>query len=429
MKSHLATFRVDVTVPLGHGLCGGWIKPAAKIDTPLYCLGMILMGEEAPVVLATVDWTGVCNDAHTRFVAAIAKAAHTTPERVALHSVHQHNAPFVDITGQQLIATQKDLPACCDLEWFQGVQKKVAGAIGIALKSTQPVSHIQYGQARVEKVASNRRILDKEGKLIGWRGSSCKDAKLREMPEGLVDPWLKTISFLNGETKMVTLQWYATHPMSYYGDGVVNYDFAGMAREKRTQETECAHIYFTGCAGNIAAGKYNDGAPERRAELAERLFQAMRAAEQVDKTEALEKWEWRSLPVHLPPRTGHDEASLLKTLADAKQTHSVRARAALQLSYLKRCQAKVPIILNGMVLNRDHRIIHLPGECFLEYQIYARSQLPDSFVCVAAYGDGGPWYIPTAEAYPQGGYEPSAAFVDPGSEKILQEGIKHFLRG
>ena len=44
-------------------------------------------------------------------------------------------------------------------------------------------------------------------------------------------------------------------------------------------------------------------------------------------------------------------------------------------------------------------ILHLPGELFVEYQLAAQKLRPDSFVCVAAYGDYGPGYIGTAEAY------------------------------
>src|SRR5690606_21450902 len=32
---HLGTFRFDVTLPMGHSLCGGWIKPFVAVDDPL----------------------------------------------------------------------------------------------------------------------------------------------------------------------------------------------------------------------------------------------------------------------------------------------------------------------------------------------------------------------------------------------------------
>src|SRR4051812_30835168 len=94
---HLATFSCEVTPPLGHPLCGGWIEPARDVDDPLYARGIILLGHEAPVVLCAVDWTGLRNDANRLWAEALAKATHTTAERVSIHCVHPHNAPFADV--------------------------------------------------------------------------------------------------------------------------------------------------------------------------------------------------------------------------------------------------------------------------------------------------------------------------------------------
>src|SRR4029079_123166 len=90
----LAPFSIDVSPPIGHPLCGGWIEPARAIDDPLRAVGAVLLGPTAPVVLCAVDWCGLRNDAHRQWVAAVARAAHTTPERVAVQCVHPHNAPF-----------------------------------------------------------------------------------------------------------------------------------------------------------------------------------------------------------------------------------------------------------------------------------------------------------------------------------------------
>ena len=45
---------------------------------------------------------------------------------------------------------------------------------------------------------------------------------------------LKTVSFWNGDAKLAALHYYATHPMSYYGDGLVTSDFVGLARAARS---------------------------------------------------------------------------------------------------------------------------------------------------------------------------------------------------
>jgi hypothetical protein len=105
--------------------------------------------------------------------------------------------------------------------------------------------------------------------------SHCKDPKMQAAPEGLIDPWLRTITFLGDDKPLVQMHYYASHPQSYYGDGRVTYDFPGIARERMQKETGVFQLYFTGCAGNIAAGKYNDGSHENRKVLADRMYAAM----------------------------------------------------------------------------------------------------------------------------------------------------------
>jgi len=100
---HLAGFRCDVTPPPGHPLCGGWIEPERAVDDPLRAVGVVLLGPAAPVVLCAVDWCGVRNDAHLAWRRALAEAAHPPPERVAVHCVHPHNAPFADTEAERLL--------------------------------------------------------------------------------------------------------------------------------------------------------------------------------------------------------------------------------------------------------------------------------------------------------------------------------------
>jgi hypothetical protein len=71
--------------------------------------------------------------------------------------------------------------------------------------------------------------------------------------------------------------------------------------------------------------------------------------------------------------------------------------------------------------------LSLPGECFVEYQLRAQNIAPKRFVATAAYGDGGPWYIPTREEYASGGYEVSVAFCDPGVDNLISQALHKLL--
>ena len=56
-----------------------------------------------------------------------------------------------------------------------------------------------------------------------------------------------------------------------------------------------------GAAGNVTAGKYNDGDPKNRAVLRDRIHAAMAAAWKRTQRHEVKGWEWRVEPVTLPP--------------------------------------------------------------------------------------------------------------------------------
>jgi len=425
----IATFKFDVTPPIGHGCCGGWITPIQVVDDPMEALGYVLLGAGEPIVICAVDWTGLLNEAHVAWRTALAEAAGTTPDRVAVHCVHQHNAPFACIEAQKIVAAQGDLPAMLDLAFFDDCLIKAKAAVTLALKTAQPVTHIAHGEGKVEKVAGNRRLFGPDGKLLAMRGSASTDPKLKELPEGLIDPNLKTVAFYNGEKKLAACHYYACHPMSYYGDGRATADFCGLARRKRQQdEPECLHIYFNGCGGNIAAGKYNDGAKTTRPILTQRIYDGIVLSEQNLKPQPVESLRWSTQDI-LPetdPKWNAD--TILAQIADKNQAVANRNRPAYIVSWIKRCEKRIPITLSGLHIN-DVSLVHFPAESFIEYQLRAQEMTPDRFVACAAYGDGGPWYIPTNESYPQGGYEVSVAWCGPGIDDVMTEGVRKVLVG
>ncbi|MBM3889921.1 MAG: hypothetical protein FJ388_12465, partial [Verrucomicrobia bacterium] len=57
----------------------------------------------------------------------------------------------------------------------------------------------------------------------------------------------------------------------------------------------------------------------------------------------------------------------------------------------------------------------------------AQQMQPRRFVATAAYGDGGPWYIPVKQEYPKGGYEVSVANCSEAVDDILTRGMRDVL--
>lgn len=426
---HLARFKVEATPPTGHSLCGGWIQPVVGVDDPLWLRGVVLQGAGLPIVLAALDWTGVLNESHRVWTERLAEAAHTTPDRVALHCVHQHNAPFIDREGNRLLRRADARTLLYDEAFEAGLLDRAAAAVRQALDEAQPVDRVEAGRGIVRDVACARRVIGDDGKILYTRTSSTRDPAARAAPVGTIDPELRTVGFYQGDRPLARLYYYTTHPMSYYGDGRVSADFVGLARDRRERdEPGTLHIYFTGCAGNITAGKFNDGSHENRPVLAGRVHAGMIAAEEeaAERRGPLEAIAWRTLPIRFPVREDLDPARLEAIVADGAASVVDRNRSAMTCGWLRRVATGRPILLGRLDIG-PISILHLPAETFVEYQLAAQSLVPDRFLAVAAYGDGGPWYIPLDRSYAEGGYEPSVSWVSPQTEPLYRASLAKLL--
>ena len=103
----------------------------------------------------------------------------------------------------------------------------------------------------------------------------------------------------------------------------------------------------------------------------------------------------------LPPPRDHLRAEdIARQISDRSRSVVDRNRPAYALAWLRRYEQRLPLVLSGLHVN-DISLLHWPAESFIEYQLRAQASAPNRFVACAAYGDGGPWYIPTGEAYPR----------------------------
>ena len=428
----IATFDVDATPPIGSYMAYQQVVNIWEMG--LRARGVVLLGAGQPVVLLAVDWIGISNESQDVFRNHLAQAAGTVPERVAVHTVHQHDAPRCDFTTE-MILKNAGLPLVgFESTFTREVVSRLGDAVKQSLQKTQPVTHIGLGKAEVSGVASNRRIMGDDGRVRAGRMSSAKNAELRAEPEGVIDPVISLVSFWNNDTPVAILSYYAVHPQSYYLTSIPNPDFPGVARFLRQLELpDAMHIYFTGAAGNVAAGKYNDGSKENRLILAGRLADGMKRAWEETKKEPVtaNDIKWEVEPVTLPLSS---EVEKLKTDTKKKLTDTaflmtkpwnIKAR---RLALLQRSQEGRKIDVSCLSVGKA-RILHLPGELFVEYQLAAKKMRPDLFVTMAAYGDCSMGYIGTEISYSQGGYEVGASSVSPEVEKVLMGAIMKLLGG
>ncbi|OHB65811.1 MAG: hypothetical protein A2V70_07190 [Planctomycetes bacterium RBG_13_63_9] len=420
----MATFCCDVTPPLGEAIYSSY-QPLATVEHPLLAKGIVLDDGRHRYVLCAVDWCELCNSTYALFRRRLAEAAATDVSLVAIQTVHQHTAPMGDADAFRLVDETENPPPHVPAKFFEETADRVAAAAKESLGRLQAFDHIATGEAKVDRVASSRRVPGEDGKIrVRW--SACLDPALRAEPEGFIDPILKTITLARGDEPLVRLHYYATHPQSFYGDPRASYDFPGIARQRLEEEEKVFQIYFTGCAGDVTAGKYNDRSRQARDELAQRLYDGMKASIAATRLAPVGAFQWRTVPLTLSLRedAGYTLAENLARMADPKAAALARLEAAMAVAFIRRSDR--PIELSCLRIG-ETQVLHLPGEAMIEFQRFAQQLKPKQFVAVAAYGDCGPAYICTQRAYDEGGYEPGASRVMPDSEAKLKAAIRQLL--
>ncbi len=449
----IGVFHADATPPLGTPVA---YALARKIEDPLSARGIVLSGVGKPIVLCAVDWINISNGGHDAWREALAQAVGTSTDRVTVHVLHQHDGVRCDFSTEELLAPHGLSGKRFNIPFVRKAIADAASAAKAALATSQPVTHLGVGMAKVEKVASNRRILGPDGRVMiarsssyripepilsklnaeakrqGYEQSAARVEEALAAPEGVIDPWLKMLTFFDGDRPLASLSYYATHPQSYFGQGDVTAEFVGLARaEHERTRNGLTLVHFNGASGNVAAGKYNDGTPAMRVTLTKRMADGMQRAWEATKKIPLTAadCEWRVAPVRLPLAAHLDVEQLRAALADSKLEESERMRAAARLSFVLRTQHGAPIELSCLKLGSVY-LVHMPGELFVEYQLAAQQLRPNDTVCMAAYGDGAPGYIGTEIAYAQGGYEtqPSSSATAPQVERVLMDGLRALLK-
>src|SRR5205823_9650857 len=139
----ITTFDVDATPPIGSLMADDPVTNRWELG--LRARGIVLLGAGEPIVLCAVDWIGIANEGHDAFRAALARSAGTSPRRVAVHTLHQHDAPDCDFSAERVL---KD--AGMDARQFDGsfqrqVISELETAVREALPRAQPVTHPGLG--------------------------------------------------------------------------------------------------------------------------------------------------------------------------------------------------------------------------------------------------------------------------------------------
>lgn len=423
----IACFKADVTPPLGAQMA---YDINEEQDTPIYARGVVLDDGHMRVVIVACDFINIWGRSWFEWRVAVADAASTAENRVFLHCVHQHDSMRISPQWNEYAETvgrvAVDESYC--REALASLRRAVADAVGGAWT---PVARVMTAERRLAGLASNRRLVDGEGKCTAMRFSMCKNPDLRAWPVGLIDPLLRTVAFARTDGGVIAaLHFYASHPMAAYGRKKVSQDVPGVALEHIGRE--CGegtfNLYLSGCGGNITFGKYFMGDKGQSLQaLGRRLGEGMVANLRQLEEKPLGPLRVTSATLDFPLDPAITEEAMQEQIRNSREG-SPGWRAIARLIILRNWDQWRYCPLYRLSVGDAVHFLSLPAEMCVEYQLFAQSLVAEQFLACAAYGNGTYHYIPTARMFEEGGYEPKASIATPEIEPRLKAAITEVLR-
>jgi len=405
--------RVDITPPLGYPMDGfeARAEGASGVHDPLYGRALVVEGDDGTTVaLVVADLLQIDPRLQGLVAAEVQERTGIPRERLQLAGTHTHSGPALREPSAIEQAIGHGIAAAVTQAWTE--RREAVAAIGIG---------------RVVGIGANRR------------------------PNGgPVDDRVTVTRFDDGDGRPIATHVnYGCHPTTL-GPNNTKYtaDFPGVLCRLVDDVVGGVTIFSTGPQGDVNPGGYSpEGSmvgvvvPWRTFESAERYGRiladcaiAVRAS--LRPGHSARAWGV-SRVVELRRKHLPDAATAREAAARAREAERAISSADLgaDASYHALVAAAYAELVAGQAGDPDRDgpvrlrvsalglgpLLHVgvQGELFVVLGQRIRRALGEDRTCVAALCDGTVGYIPTAEAFAVGAYEPNASVLQPGEGERL----------
>ena len=417
---------MHITPPVGAPLAGFAAREdvSTGVHDNLYARALVLSNENATVALVSVDVLALPNEFVRLVRARIQERTSIAPDSIMIASTHTHAGPVT-------ITTFFNPDESVDSSYMEQLAEAITECVSTAWRERFPAC-VGVGAGRVEGVGVNRRSPDQ-----------------RPVDEEI---GIIKVEDLNKRTRAVFIN-HACHPTVLGPDNLlITGDFPAFTIERieATLGEGSFAMFVNGTQGNISMGHSSELSAigvvtpgrtfERAAELGQRLAGGTLEALPSIQTSNTLSLDSASTMVDLPlkkyPRVEQTEQTLreadehLSQLAsdqndgnEFRRAKSEHLYASITNFYAKETSAMpdgvLPIELQAVRV-ADAVFIAVPAEVFVEIGLRLKKTAPHkTFIVGLANGYIG--YLPTPEAYADGGYEVVSAKCRPESANILIE--------
>jgi neutral ceramidase len=425
MSSNLraGAYRAVITPPLGVGLEGSFsFRGAESVLDDLHVNALVVDDGRNRVAIASVDACIIPHDMIVEISEQIHAKCGMPVDNIFISATHTHSGPLLGLFG---FAGEADAP------YIDLFKRQVASAVQLAQQRAQPVAQVGVGRGENRDHVFNRRLRAPDSRiLMNWI-----DPALLEgcEPSGPVDPELVAVKFV-GEcgTVIATIVNYANHNNAAPGASISS-DMAGHMGKllRRIYGEETVVVFLLGACGNTNWLNHQD--PRSRlptwyqnvgTSVAGTVLQAdaMRACPEVQSvgvrrtTLPIPDRPYRGFDVIDDGTFGPNATAFFKAYREAKA-----AGAGQELPVN-------PVDIGLITIGREIAIVTAPVEAFCEIALEIKSRSPYTYTLFAELTNGAFGYVPTRQAFDEGGYEirkvpGNSHLAMDAAERIIEAGV------
>jgi len=426
--------RVDITpsmsVPLG-GFYNAASRPSDLVKDRLYATCVAVSDGEKIALFFSYDNLNTPTYLWEQLAKMVEKDLGIPKELVWLTSTHTHYSPaFASSNDTRIIRHLAEVyPA------FRQCAKRAV--------ETLDQSEIYIGKTETVGLNYVRRYVYKDGTPL------IKDEVKKWDPEliaheSFADPEMLIIKFDRKNAKDIVMANWQSH---YTGAGLGNNDISAswVAGWRRRAEEVLGvdFAFYLGAGGDVVTGSNLPGENNGKsymahgAALADTMIAAMGSLQKIEpgKISGMIKKE----PIYYNRDTEGYNIEAAREILRIYATDSVRAAALAAQYNFKSCYHAMGIA-NRANATQDTRDINIcvirvgsiafastPYEMFNQSGKQLKERSPFDFTFMCAYTNGSNGYIPTKEAFPNGGYEVNVCSFKPGTAEQVVDSLVELL--
>ncbi len=424
--------RVDMTPPLGILVAGYYeARYADGVLDPLYLNALAVGNGDETILVITADVLMIRMDTCDMLREMISERTGVPADHILINALHQHTSVLI---GGKTKEAEKDQT------YLDVLYRKFCDVAQMAMNDLADATCGTAIQHATEDISFVRRYFLKDGRLKTNPSPTSYPPDKIEGPAARSDNDVRLVLFKREEKKDIALVNFATHP-DVIGGTKYSADWPGYVRKFVEAEHKGAHcIFINGFQGDTNHHNFMcEGVLEMHG-YQHCIKMGRIVADTVnlmwDKTEARENYklscEVRCVFNKTSTR-GEEHYEECKRLNDRYRSgdYSVRkTESGIELTEACRIATipeqpvyrKIPITVMGM---GEIAFFGLGGEPFTEYGFIAREAFPEKFILTATCTNGGEGYLPSRQAFSQGGYEViSSHFTDTLEKTVMDASLE-----